>query len=185
MIKTINTGFAELVLVKLPEDSTNIRLGNHCIGFNSKMWTSDKDSNGWCIIKLWLGAKKELEYIGIAHDLTEEAWKRIVVNHEIPFDKGNFCYPDYMVYGSKGFKAFDTATESGLSLLRANEVYFENPLGEKPCENDYDFDGIINGEYDFNYDTSKWINAQENTGKWVVLKKNTANEFLRRETINV
>lgn len=150
MIKTINTGVAELVLVKVPEDM-NITVSNTQIE-----WGNSFSSGG---VKLPMGNYKLL---GIAHDLTEEVWRKIVKTNFRFNIKYNTLFLDYSTMHFK----FKTATESGLSLLRANEVYDENPFGKnRPFI--YDEDAGTEREH-LGY---KWDKAQETTGKWVVLKK--------------
>lgn len=72
----------------------------------------------------------QYKHLGKETELTEEYWKGIVENHEYPFEEGSFCYPDYEVYPKIAWKAFNTATESGLSLLKANGVVLDNPYDE-------------------------------------------------------
>lgn len=166
MIKIITTNVAELLCVKVPENSyrhlfTNIHGDNDLVFYIKNefpKFVTLPDGN--------------YQLLGIAHGLTEEVWREILPpilgwSKTLYYNHQSKCSDYRDIVDS----AFDKATESGLSLLRANEVYDVNPFEEKPCEKDYAFDGLINGEYDFNYDTSKWINAQQNTGNWLMLKK--------------
>lgn len=55
-------------------------------------------------------------------EATEEDAKGVVDEHEYPWLEGEYCYPDYEVYGKTGFKAFDTAIDSLRSLLTSKGI---------------------------------------------------------------
>lgn len=153
MIKTINTGVAELMLIKAPDGYLaytmkqdrfkNVELVFDCID-KEKTYRFTSDFK-------W-------EDIGIAHNLSEYVWATIVEN------VGSWMnlYRNY----EQEEPYFDTATESGKSLMEANQIYFENPYGlhEIECGNTC---SCVSGCYQ----AQNWYNAQKNTGKWVVLKK--------------
>lgn len=100
--------------------------------------------------------------IGSAHEVTEEQWKGIV--EQIGVDEW-----DVFVNYVDERCAFETATESGLSLLKANGVVLENEFGEEPKLSDYVFEEhpeLVGNpkEYDqdkFDSDYQEWQKCQE------------------------
>lgn len=160
MTKQINTGVAELLLVKVPDDSFRQEF------YYSALCCYDKEGKSCGVIELGLKITRKYELLGIAHELTEEVWATIV---DISFDSPRM-YLDYdstMGCGMPGL----TATESGLSLLRANECYAVNPYvkpefaaligGRKPFEAVSEYNRLI----------IQFDKAQQNTGKWIALKR--------------
>lgn len=118
--KTITTDKDTLLVVEMPEDN---------IFSAEKQIQAFIDSQNWIISLLSRDSDSncKLKLLGRLPDITEEQWKGVVDD----YDNGYFYYPD-------GYKdTCDTATESGLSLIQANEVYFENPLGEEPVIEEY------------------------------------------------
>lgn len=160
MIKTINTGVAELVLVKVPEDATIFRIRKNSSGIDCLTYPDDPNYPYCGFTFKRLPENTVWEILGIANELTEDIWHSIVKESYFGF------YKDYVANNDN---ACDTATESGLSLLWANEVYSVNPYGDRPDINDYVFHGYILESH--RSDLQKWDKAQETTGKWVVLKK--------------
>lgn len=160
MTKQINTGVAELLLVKVPDDATGFSMCFHSTRMIFK--TSDvsypRTVGGDAFIDFDRGPKRML---GFAHDLTEEVWATIVAKTYGP----DSDEPDrYLDYWENEWIAF-TATESGLSLLRANECYAVNPYGKtRPWIHDEDA-GTDREHLGYN-----WDHAQQNTGKWIALK---------------
>lgn len=149
MIKHINTGIAELIAVKVPDGtygfSTERRTGNRM----HLTWLEERllyPKGSLEILDATELPKGDWSLLGIAHDLTEEVWESVL-------PKARMLY-------------FDTATESGLSLLEANEIYAVNPYGwhEPECGNTC---SCVAGCYE----NARWNKAQQNVGKWVMLKK--------------
>lgn len=165
MTKQINTGIAELLLLLLPEGVTECQ----------PRWIEGKDVLQQLSIAVY-GSTIDIELpdgnweeLGIAHELTEEVWSTIV--EHTGFHMG---LPTYKDYGTDDLP-YDTtsATESGLSLLAANDVYAVNPYGDQPHNTglvhlyptgDEIMDASLN-------EAIAWNKAQQNTGKWVLLKK--------------
>lgn len=150
MIKTINTGVAELVLVKSDPSKKS---------FKSRKFFVENQNGYSLLIEKKIDCKVVVcrlegsyELLGIAHGLSEEVWKTIV-----DVNAGLGKYKDYVSDFNIGF---DTATESGLSLLRANEIFDVNPY------EDQQFVMAFSNNHENRYDK-----AQQNTGKWVFLKK--------------
>lgn len=116
MIKTINTGVAELLCVKVPEDAIPMEVNQCTFYYESKgevKYIALPDGN--------------YQLLGIAHELTEKVWDS-VIGKRPTFAPEVFFYPDY-TYKGADFSALNTATESGLSLLKKHEVYDVNPYG--------------------------------------------------------
>lgn len=156
MIKTINTGVAELFLVKVP-DKSHKHLFTKIHGDNDLVFYIENEFPK--VVTLPSGNYKLL---GIAHELTEDVWRKIVKTNFRFNIKYNTLFLDYSTMHFK----FKTATESGLSLLMADGIYAENPL----CKNR----PFITKMFAFCasiFIVNKWDKAQETTGKWVVLKK--------------
>ncbi|MGJ1196306.1 hypothetical protein ACR777_21970 [Sphingobacterium spiritivorum] len=95
------------------------------------------------------------------NEMNENQWKDIVDLHY-----SQLGFEDYD--SDCEFNVLNTATESGLSLLRANGVVLENLFGEEPALSDYIFEEhpeLVGNpkEYDhdkFEYDHSYWAKAQ-------------------------
>lgn len=153
---TITIGKVKMLVVDLSQEALNIKcIPYHPYGiyYTVKSSGSSKGKRG-CIIKTDFEVKK----MGNAHQLTEEDWKGIVdswtngyyqdyendVNHP-PIDGED--YIDLFCIG--------TATESGLSLLKANGVVMENSLGEEPLRYTPDIGSDFVPYHD------KWKEAQE------------------------
>lgn len=159
MIKTINTGISELVLVKVP-DKSHKHLFTKIHGDNDLVFYIENE-----FPKVVTIPDGKYELLGIAHDLTEEVWRKIVKTNFRFNIKYNTLFLDYSTMHFK----FKTATESGLSMLRANEIYDVNPYGEE-CRS---YSEVIDGAdvFELKEDMDNWTKAQQNTGKWVVLRK--------------
>lgn len=159
MTKQINTGVAELLLVKVPDDAHDIDYRN---GVKLLSWLT-KHSSSYEGIDFY-EPEYDCELLGIAHELTEEVWDTLV---ESPIDisGGISVYHDY----TETILCCVTATESGLSLLRANEVYAVNPYPDPELTmkqgDGFTYYGASDEEFD------QYDKAQQNTGKWIMLKK--------------
>lgn len=156
MTKQINTGVAELLLLLLPEGVTECQ----------PRWIEGKDVLQQLRIAVY-GSTIDIELpdgnweeLGVAHELTEEVWDSVLPSYSI---QDEF---DYMRYDNLEF--CETATESGLSLLRANECYAVNPYGRDEPEGIKHigvFAQLMRQKHKL------WNEAQQNTGKWILLRK--------------
>lgn len=118
----IVTSKVEMLVVDLPRDATTAtstdKNGNSNY-FDGREWR-----------KMYL-PKGNWQNLGKATELTGEDWKGIV-NFQTTFRNGNridYMFEDYQ-NSDHPFEAitFETATESGLSLLKANGIFFENGI---------------------------------------------------------
>lgn len=108
------------------------------------------------------------KHIGKVSEITEEDWRGIVdsIIHYEPWTQYQAVELFYN-YESKGFSYTYTSTESGLSLLKANGVLLENPLGSKPFYDEIVPKKLIKEGYGSNdfvdvlYDLHQWESAQE------------------------
>lgn len=124
--KTIVTSKVEMLVVDLPVDAKNVRVG----AFDNIYF--DSKSQGWDGYDLIETPEGNWKHLGKATELTEEDWNGIVDYNECPdpfLGKIKFYqkYPD-----SLNDNFVNTATESGLSLLKANGVVLENEFGDEP-----------------------------------------------------
>jgi hypothetical protein len=147
---TITTCKSTIVVVDLPKDAFNVK----CISFPPYgiIYTSyvGKSKRGLCI-----KTDSPFERLGSPSQVTEEQWKGIVDFH----DKPDGYYRDYLYHTIKAPHIWKTtATESGLSLLKANGVVLDNPIGTKPR-----WDELAPSEYPHDYleHLQRWQQAQE------------------------
>lgn len=77
---------------------------------------------------------EDWQLLGRILDITEDQSELIVESWIMPFPNGgtNEYYKDYV----EGIFTKDFAIDSLYSLLKANEIYFENPLGKPPTRED-------------------------------------------------
>lgn len=106
----------------------------------------------------------EWEYLGFSTELNEEQWKEIIESAGWPYIG---LYKNYSTdeSGKLNHKPYPTASQSGLSLLEANQCYSKNPYGEY-------IQDLADGKYkDTKEKHDKFQQAQENTGSWLLLKQ--------------
>ena len=154
----VNTGKAELLFVKVP-DNTN----RHSYDKYRNLISADEDEDPFSPVD-WFSDKLPIDnwqIIGLAHELTNAQCENLV---EI--------YPDfslqkvtYKCYTKKN-AVYLYAKESFESLMEANEIYSVNPFQE-PDRGDY------SGGDQFWFDFDQWQKAKERTGKYIVLKQIT------------
>ena len=96
-----------------------------------------------------------------AVDATEEEAKKVVEDMTTDEPHSNTYYKAYNE--DKAWKF--TALESLQTLLIANEIYTENPLGEKPY-----FDDLSERQsHDYFERLEQWELAQQNVGNWYLM----------------
>lgn len=100
------------IAVEIPDDATEVHLGNHCLGFKSELWIGDRDCNNWCIALVRLGLKQISEIVGVT-PLTEEQWDTIV------YKFGEYGYMNYLVKPQICGYLIKNSIESGISLLKS------------------------------------------------------------------
>lgn len=100
----------------------------------------------------------DYKVIGPVSSMTEEQWKDIVLYYGNGIGYKNYEPPSNLL------DAFETAKESGLSWLKANRIYTENP-----CPHPSDIEPTNRAHYD-NIE-AKWREAQERTGNFILLKR--------------
>ncbi len=142
---TITTGKATIVVVDLPEGAFNIK----CVSFRPYgiyyIVKSAKAPRG----KVGCFVKTDFQVMNLGHvsKVSDDLWDKIVDwNEEHLF---------YFKYPNKDWQGDITATESGLSLLKANGVVMDNPLGEEPLRYTPDIGS------DFVPYHNKWLEAQK------------------------
>lgn len=81
------------IAVEIPEDATEVHLGNHCLGFKSELWIGNRDCNNWCIAIVRLGLKQISEIVGVT-PLTEQQIHNIVGSQ---FTKGTTYCGDFSI----------------------------------------------------------------------------------------
>lgn len=137
-----NTGVCTLLLVKVPDSASNIKIEFErlCFDFVADTLYPDYEmlpDGNW-------------QFIGLSHELTEEQCKIIVF--KMPW--GNDCYKNYELIDKPQFVGIN-AKQSFDSLCRHMKIYNVNPV---------DSDQNILNMY------SEWQEAQERTGSWAVLR---------------
>lgn len=102
------------------------------------------------------------ELLGKPSDITEEEWNGIV-DTGVDFVKETTHFIDYEDESS----LYRSAIQSGLSLLKANGILLENPLGVKPMNDEIISKNLIKQGYGSNdfvdvlYDLHQYESAQE------------------------
>jgi len=178
-MKTIKTTKGTFILVEVPKGACEFHIKKRDDGIISLSYFIE--TRGF--INLPAG---NYELIGNPFELSDEQCEEIVdTAYNSHGEKGCSYYGD-----SDGTydPAFITPKISISSLLRANEIYRENPFGEKPQRISYYVkddtkrsdlwyltDGSNNtiGYYDkikFDSDLERWNEAQEKVSEWVILK---------------
>jgi len=153
-MKTIKTTKGTFILVEVPKGSSEFHIKKRDNGIIALSYFIE--TRGF--IDLPAG---NYELIGNPFEFSEEQWMEIV-----HYFKYSGLYQNY----NDGNFAFKTATESGQSWLRANKIYRENPLGEKPNHYDYSDDDCQTDWTQFYIDEKEWQSAQEKVSEWVILK---------------
>lgn len=129
--KQITTGKATIVVVDMPEGAHKINVVEGCYGneykdqivYNLKEYTENQILDHIKQIDL---PSSHWKLLGQFSQITEDQWKEIVESDY----RGYKHYWKDNGFVPRGFNhRYKTATESGLSLLRAHGVVLENPLG--------------------------------------------------------
>ncbi len=79
-----------LMLYEVPLDAGGFTKSNHAIGFDSKTWRGERDSNNICYISMGLGAARKLEILGpfspasksISQDFIVQSYWVNLIGHE-------------------------------------------------------------------------------------------------------
>lgn len=138
--KEIKTSISTILVVDLPEGTEVVSTDSTYISYNSKSLFGQ--------IKAPEGRWQHLRQLT---DITEEQWREIVDTSGHPF---------YKDFTEGGFGAVCTASESGISLLKANGVILENPEGSRPeCDCNYTCGDA--DRYNCGMDHHLWQQAQE------------------------
>jgi hypothetical protein len=181
-IKQISTGKAELLIVKVPDTTSN-----HTDRYSSerKRWGIDYDypteskhytkHGGMGLMVKDFGGRKyypgenDLQALGLSTELTEEQCRELLnqdpinslylivdSNHTIDTWVGNDG-----VLGSITRTRYGQAKEAFASLMQANECYTENP---------YTHPSKL-APTGYNENKQNWKEAEANNGSWLILKK--------------
>lgn len=119
---TITTGKVKMLVVDLPQGATLAGIVRDHLYYYSSSMTHHDYPYSEIIPDGFEGTEC---FQGISH-ITEEDWKGIVSSLSMT----NTVFMDYKNKGC----CLDTATESGMSLLKANGVVMANELGDYPCD---------------------------------------------------
>lgn len=145
----IVTSKVEMLVVDLPDGATGIDVIKYW-GVRNKICFRTPYVKGWERADNIDISDGNWQYTGKATELTEEDWDSIVDWN----DENQYYY----LYPSKEWQGDITATESGLSLLKANGVVLDNELVEKPIMGDeYYNDG---GDERFEREYKEWQQAE-------------------------
>lgn len=179
-MKQITTTKATILTVDLAEGSCAINIGYNAFGVF--LWYKHghrRYERKLDIDKPFRTKKVGWKILGMANDLTEEQWKRIVEEITI---KSNIIksFRNYERKMPQWIYACSTATESGHSLLKANGIVLSNPYpspkDKQPlCRDCADEDGTCpnyNGRY-CNPDLrqSQYVEAQSKVTNPLILIK--------------
>lgn len=165
-IKQFSTGKTDILAVMVPE-------GAH--GFELTKWNYQKQDYLGRFTLLYDSLKMETnlkkgdrphvqlpegnwQIVGLSTEVTEGQWRELMLRTK------SFLSGVFPVFHYSGF---ETAKESGLSLIEANECFSVNPLDGVPR---YVY-GQNNSANTVWYTEKDYQQAQENTGTWLILRK--------------
>lgn len=132
----IKTGKVEMLVVDLLDGKSFSEIKICCETYYTATETTQY-SNSITDVCISMSSK-EWNYLGKATESNEEDWKGIV-GQSIHTN----LYPHYVEgITPPNLYCYDTATESGLSLLKANGILLENELGKYPESKKYEFTSI-------------------------------------------
>lgn len=152
-MKLLNTGITDLLIVPIEEEKAGwyeVRIGQG-IAPDVLVYNHGSLKFGREVVQLPKGYKYTV--LGRAKELTEEQVREVIP------PKDNFGYLDYCF---RGVRFATSLTESFHSLLKANGILLENPLGEKPYE--------TFNHPDWEYKRAKWEEAQSKVSNPLILK---------------
>lgn len=171
-IKTLKT---TLIVIDMPENFTEVHLsdktryadgkGNRLTlhvqhrkrleGEDLHTWLSEQHS------RHIFDGEGEYKLLGHPSELTEEDWKGIVGTvKDTPHGDTDQLVDRFENYAKHGYLSCNSATESGLSLLKANGVVMENCFGEKPDSNDDYYRDAMGITDEFYKALAEWNKAQ-------------------------
>lgn len=153
-IKLIDTGKCNILAVMVPGGTIGANITKLDDGDpDDYLYINYDDSQ---FIKLPEG---EWQILGISTEVTEGQWRELMLRTK------SFLSGVFPVFHYSGF---ETAKESGLSLLESNGIFSVNPYGEKaPIVSDPDPSSQYYGaQMD---EMHRWQQAQENTGPRLIL----------------
>ena len=162
----VNTGKADLLFVKVPEDAHDFQIDHN------KNIECDQLYYRAIFMNLPnIGTTRSLppgkwKIIGLANEITEEQCEDLVESEtDIWLQKMTYkCY-------TKNDAAYLSAKESFESLMEANEIYSVNPLQKPMYSSLFGEDKKMMSEYKERL--SKWKRAEERTVKYLVLEQIT------------
>ncbi len=111
--------------------------------------------------------------LGLASQMTEEMAAEICQcsKHEMWWRDYDYKKEFKIKFKDVRSFTFKTALESFHSLMRANEVYTENPFGEEPSHYNYQNDDCETDLNEFYSDLKQWQEAQSRTSpEWIVIQ---------------
>lgn len=159
--KTIKlTDGRELYISELPEGVYNVDIvgtsDNPILSLDHVIYGCNDDGN--CYYDAFSLPDGNWQLLGKLPDISEEQASTIVEYFTTDEDFGKeVVFRDYL---EKTFHG--TALESLDSLLEANGVLFENPLGEKPKQINASIGGLSHKRYEYNKKKlNDWEDAQE------------------------
>lgn len=148
--KLIEISKARIILCDIAESNKPYSVLNS--GLKSFLWCKRTNLRGMITYDLPQG---NWQLLGFLKDLTEEQKEMIVERipvEEIPSPYNDmqgglhFAWTDYENLGENGYSGFQgdsgcfgNVLDSFYSLLKANEIYLENPLGKKPHQQEERF----------------------------------------------
>lgn len=77
-MKYFETNQRHLVAIKLPDDATDVMMGNHCLGFKSKSIKEKSDVNGFIHAISEMNLSRKYEFLGKAISLSDTQISKII-----------------------------------------------------------------------------------------------------------
>lgn len=179
-IKIIDTGKCKLLAVMVPEGASVFKIVMKYKSTSRLPCFEDRLKTLYLTYEGKLGALHEIklpqgnwQILGLSTEITEEQWYDLVNSLPDPYSNSHHRnYKDYCRNYSitRSQYIFNTAKESGLSLLEANECYSTNPM--EPVWEQTDANGTpYNKHFDYYSYLRAYKEAQQNTGTWLILRK--------------
>lgn len=163
MQQKINTGKAEILVIGLPKDASNLELQKDECG-SYLVWK--RSTGAWnCSDNLPEG---NLNLLSTYPDnLTEEMADDVVMKISGCFS-GNLVFEKQKFFNYKAKSIVKTALESFATLMEDNQCHTVNPMGSEPIESNYNLGDIHSGF--FRKKNTEWQEAQSRTfDKWAVI----------------
>lgn len=153
------------LFVKVPEKCTDITVckdkdnrHEYYLQFDSDLFKGMRNSHE---VKLPRG---EWQVFSLASAMSEELAAEIIPHETY---SGIKMYSNYLTAG--GNEKTNKALDALVSLMKTNEMYLKNPMGQNPNRNQYS--NTNQGDFLYKFSVNEWKSYQDKLGEWLILKQ--------------